>query len=238
MALEGKQQTDIALALNLSRTYISRELADIRREWQETAVEDRATQIAKEIARLNALEAQFLAGWERSRAERQESFAERTDGSTDGNGHPTGEKRRSSLKKIGRDGDARFLEGARQCVMDRVKVLGLAEPVRLRHGGDPDSPPIQVQEQRNPYQDFTTAELDFVQVFQARARQLPDGTGLFEILPELRAIDFRGMGLDADFGEKVITVDQMQSHWAQARAAAEAEKAKSLPAPAPNQGQP
>lgn len=126
--LYGKTQAEIATEVASTTQQVSRELAIIHARWLSSALRDYNEAKAKELARLDELERTFLAEYQESKTE---------DGRTTKVTHQwsdeekkTGNLRpRASLKKIlgPTTGDPRFLQGALDCVRERIKILGLVE---------------------------------------------------------------------------------------------------------------
>jgi hypothetical protein len=134
------------------RTTISRDISAIKDEWRASAVRDWDEAKGKELARLELLEAEAWAAWERSKAERTSSRTRRMErpgpAAEPGSGNGTAgatrlESALAELKKEQRDGSQAFLLVALKCVSERCKILGLHAPVRHRHGGDDTAPPVR-----------------------------------------------------------------------------------------------
>jgi hypothetical protein len=123
---------------------------------------------ARELEKLNRLELECWNAWHQSKTEQHVSMAERIDGMTDKRGRPLGEKRKSSLKKIARDGTYQFIECIQKCIASRCRILGIDEPIKVRHGGDPDAPPIQHNLTMIDLKQASTEELEALRAFRDR----------------------------------------------------------------------
>lgn len=93
--LSGEQQWDIARALNVDQSQISRDLKAINALWLDSLCEAHDGKRALELAKIDANEIRYLEGWERSH--REETHA----------------------------GDPRFLDGVMKCIERRCALLGL-----------------------------------------------------------------------------------------------------------------
>lgn len=64
--LQGQGQTEIALELEMSQSTVSKDLHHIHTAWRESAIRDFDALRDLEIARLNHIEREAWAAWERS----------------------------------------------------------------------------------------------------------------------------------------------------------------------------
>ena len=112
---------------------IRRDLFHIRRMWEESANQDVKFYLSKELARLDAVEAEAWRSFQESKGAQTESSKEVV---IDAEGDITTKRAKKRKKGVG---DASFLALILGCVDRRVKLLGLAE----RNVGDADD--IQIQ---------------------------------------------------------------------------------------------
>jgi hypothetical protein len=118
--VRGYRQTAIAELVGCDQKTVSNDLAVIRRQWAK-ANGERVTELqARELARIDEIERQAWAAWERSQQERSRSRTKRTDPG----GGPA--KLEASVEKETPVGDPRWLERVSWCVEARVRILGLA----------------------------------------------------------------------------------------------------------------
>ncbi len=101
-----------------NRCTISRDLKAIKEEWRVRACEDWREAQGAELARLDALEREYWAAWERSKVDRESHRDQKTRrGDYD--------QETTETKKEPRDGDPRFLDGILNCIKRRCAILGL-----------------------------------------------------------------------------------------------------------------
>lgn len=122
MYLTGKPLAAIAEKTGLTRVTVSKHISSLRKEWLAESREDHADHIAKELAKLDHLEATYWDAWEKSKAAKVRI-------STKEQGDPMVlvEKLRSRENCVGQ---SQFLEGVRWCIDRRSKLLGLDAPER------------------------------------------------------------------------------------------------------------
>ena len=164
-------QYEIAERLGLDavkgQVVVSRDLDVLNEQWKVSGIFDLDAAKGKECARLEVIETEAWAAWERSKIERQSTRTR----------HQTGgrtEQRQAEVKKEQRDGNPRYLEVVRQCIADRRALLGLDAPKQIRHGGADDAPPIR-------FQDMTDAEArDRLRFLQSRFLGRLGGDGAAE----------------------------------------------------------
>ena len=126
--LERKTQAEIGERLGLSRQQIAYELKAVRAEWLQSSLMDFNTRKAEELARIDALEREYLAAWEASKRAHETTTTEQT---TRGDG----ERVRAAIRKEDQTGDPRYLVGVQWCIDRRCKIFGLDAPVETRLSG-------------------------------------------------------------------------------------------------------
>lgn len=118
-------QFEIAERLGLEKfsgqRTVSRDLAAVREAWKAAAVQALDEAKGRELAKLEAIEAEYWAAWERSKAPRESTRTRRRAG-----GERTTDE--AEVRKEQRDGNPRFLMGAERCVRLRCQILGILEP--------------------------------------------------------------------------------------------------------------
>jgi ATP/maltotriose-dependent transcriptional regulator MalT len=119
--LQGQSQVEIAQELRTAQSTISKDLDKIHAAWRESAIRDFDAQRDLELARLNQIEREAWAAWERSQRPAQQAVVE---GETSGS-------QRSRRTVRNQYGDPRFLELAWRCNEQRRKMLGLDAPTQI-----------------------------------------------------------------------------------------------------------
>lgn len=122
LRLRGYEFREIAREMELSLSYVYTEYKVVELRWRKAAHDDLATQKAKELAHLDAVEKEAWEAYERSRkhaVEQQEK-----------SGYVGKERvpKETRAKQKTRDGDPRFLSVVMQCIDRRIKLLGLDNP--------------------------------------------------------------------------------------------------------------
>lgn len=135
--LAGETQWEIAEALGVNQSTVSRDLTHLHGVWQEAGVRDLDEAKGVELAKIDALEREYWQAWRRSCAVRESTTRKVARGGRDGG------KAEVITKKDGMVGDPRFLQGVMSCIERRCKLLGIDAPIKMRHGG-PDDGPIPV----------------------------------------------------------------------------------------------
>lgn len=130
--LEGRTQMEIAEKVGVSVSTVAKDLSEIRGRWRSSMVMSYGEAVAREVAKLDALEAQAWDAWYRSQGQKRRTTTQR--------GHNTQGDVDMTTRQTWREvGDPRFLEVARKCSEDRRKLLGLDAPDRLEiYGSDTD----------------------------------------------------------------------------------------------------
>ncbi len=131
--LQGQGQTEIALKLEMGQSTVSKDLHHIHTAWRESAIRDFDALRDLEIARLNTIEREAWAAWERSQ---QPAVTTITSG-------------RAPAKRITRHqfGNPRFLELALRASEERRKLLGLDAPLKIAPV-TPDGRPLTIEQRR------------------------------------------------------------------------------------------
>jgi transposase len=114
--LQGWSQTEIATHLDVAQSTISDDVQYVWRQWEQSSLRNFDQLRAREIQKLEYLEREAWAAWERSKKPSQSAVV--TDQGT-GNGQRT----RKSLKH--QVGDPRFLDQVNKSISQRRSLLGL-----------------------------------------------------------------------------------------------------------------
>jgi predicted transcriptional regulator len=136
MYLSGSYQSSIADKLGIDQATVSRDLAELRKEWLERSINHVDQKKAIELAKLDRLEVTYWEAWERSKQNARTVIKRHTP---DGN---------STERKIEQKvGNPTFLEGVLKCIDRRCQLLGLDAPKRTEMTGK-DGGPIEVNDVR------------------------------------------------------------------------------------------
>lgn len=125
MYLRGQYQTEIAEHLGVDQATVSRDLAELRKEWLERSINHIDQKKAIELAKLDQLELTYWDAWERS----GEPFKSTTEEEGGRYGPKTIEKTEERV------GDPRFLDGILRCIERRCAIIGIDAPKRQEHSG-------------------------------------------------------------------------------------------------------
>lgn len=135
----------IARYVNSSPATVTRDLHVIRQEWKAAMVQQFAEARADEIARLDRIEREAWAEWERSKTVRERSKTSKRSKAAAGKGRqPADAESTAELTRENLLGDARYLERIGWCIDRRIKLLGLDAPERHEHSG-PAGRPIEIR---------------------------------------------------------------------------------------------
>ena len=127
--VQGWSQSAIAERVGISQATVCDDLKCIRADWRQSAVRDFDQARDKELAKLDRIEREAWAAWERSQKPQQSAVIQ-----GDGAQQPT----RKTLKN--QNGDPRYLELAMKCIAARRAILGLDAPQKLEHTGAEGKP--------------------------------------------------------------------------------------------------
>lgn len=115
--LSGKVQSDIAQLMGVSQAQISMDLQYAQRQWQASYVESTQALKARELAKIDLMEAEAWASWYDSKHPKETTTTEAIEGHTP--------QRKARVVKEGSSGDPRFLAVIQSCWERRAKLLGL-----------------------------------------------------------------------------------------------------------------
>lgn len=118
--LTGKTQAHIAGVIGCSQPQVSAYLRKLYKRWQDAATINIDHLKARELARLDKIEAEAWSAWERSQADAETETTSTFDG-----------KATSTLKREGQVGDPRFLDIVNKCIAQRCKIIGIEAPQKI-----------------------------------------------------------------------------------------------------------
>lgn len=124
--LQGVPQHEIAAKQGVTREQITYDLNVIRAEWVKNAQEGMTELVARELAKLDRIEAEAWAAWERSCKSRERKRTKKTTGGES-------DRLEAQVETEERDGDPRWLEIVAKCVDQRCKLRGLNAPQKHEH---------------------------------------------------------------------------------------------------------
>jgi transcriptional regulator with XRE-family HTH domain len=119
--LQGLTQAEIARRVGVSQQQVSRDLEAVRDEWRADTRADAAALRAREVAKLDAVEASYWVAWEESRGVQVRRTREQS-------AHDGTEDARTIEVSEESPGDPRYLAGVLACIDRRCRLLGLDVP--------------------------------------------------------------------------------------------------------------
>ena len=134
--LQGWSQAAIAEHLQIAQWTVSRDLKHVYAEWRESTIRDFDTLQTIEVQKLDRLEREAWAAWDRSQKPSQ--LARIKGASSEQNAE------RVVKNQIG---DPRFLEQVHKCIAGRRAILGLDAPTRIEPVG-PLVQPLSLEQRR------------------------------------------------------------------------------------------
>lgn len=126
MRLACRSLVDIAEETGLSMSTVKRELKVLQAEWQEAYREDIDVVKSRELRKLERLEAEALAEWERSKKDYQKKTVEERPGK----GRMPG-GRFAKVETSASLGDPRYLQAILAIHERRAKLLGTDKPLKI-----------------------------------------------------------------------------------------------------------
>ncbi len=133
--LRGWLQADIAEAVGISQSTVSRDLSALHKGWMREGLNDYGEAKARELAKVDELERTYWQAWIDSREAKETKTQEQA-------GLAKSQRTKRSVKLEKRDGDPRYLAGVMTCINKRCQLLGLDAPKddSLTLKGDKESP--------------------------------------------------------------------------------------------------
>lgn len=126
MRLRHVKTADIAAALGISDATVKRELRKVEAEWLAASQEAIDQIKARELQKLDMLEAEALSQWERSKKDYQKRVVE--DRPAAGKGNPG---RFAKIETGEQTGDPRYLQVLLQIQDRRAKLIGADAPQKI-----------------------------------------------------------------------------------------------------------
>lgn len=117
---KGWSQASIAKHLGVTQPTVSGDLKAIRQEWLRSSVRDFDLARATELQKLELVEREAHAGWERSQKPSQSAVIQ---------GAGTQQPTRKTVRN--QSGDPRFLDVLLKCIERRSEILGLNVPQKI-----------------------------------------------------------------------------------------------------------
>lgn len=145
MYLRGVYQSEIAAKLGVDQATISRDLAELRKEWLDRSVNHIDQRKAIELAKIDRLELEYWAAWDRSKENAEVEVVEQIgsrkkikSGTGDNKETIEPERIKKYKRTEGQSGNPAFLAGVLSCIDKRCEILGLNAPKRtdLTSGGE------------------------------------------------------------------------------------------------------
>ena len=163
--LQGWQQDAIAKELGLRQPMISEDLARIRQAWRESAIRDFDAARDLELERLNRIEREAWAGWQRSQLPNQSATVDGEAGS---------QKAKRTVRH--QYGDPRFLDIVLRCNEARRKLLGIDAPTKIAPTL-PDGQPLTLEERRIHINAIMTEYFGVTAVLPSNSEEVHDEGG-------------------------------------------------------------
>ena len=118
--LQRQTQAAIGRQLGVSQPQVCYDLNIVRRRWLESSIRNFDEARAQELAKIDRIEAEFWAGWERSQRIKQVTSTKCKEG--------MGASTEAGVRKEEHAGDPRFMGGVLKCIFKRCAILGLDAP--------------------------------------------------------------------------------------------------------------
>ncbi len=123
--LRGITQAEIGEQIGVSQRQVSYDLAILRERWKQSSLIDFDAAKAEELAKIDALEAEYWQAWNESKREKKRQAAKKR-----------GEQTETSLTTEERNGDPRYLQGVQWCIEQRCKILEIGIKVKSEQSGE------------------------------------------------------------------------------------------------------
>jgi len=119
-------QQEIAEKLNLSQPTVSRDISQLIKDWQKSALVNIDIIKSEQLEKINILEREAWIAWEKSKGDLEKMHSEETIVE-----HRT--KKKKYLTKQKTSGNTRHLQVIEWCIDKRCELLGLNAPVDTRN---------------------------------------------------------------------------------------------------------
>ncbi|MFN7874405.1 MAG: hypothetical protein ACK5PB_03750 [Pirellula sp.] len=127
--LKGNSFRSIAEQTGVSLAQVQRDVALCKREWSKSTSREIQSSVAKELARIDRIEAEAWQAWERSQREQDERIEETTESDEHGTTIKKGKRTKKSV------GEAAMLAIPLKCVEMRLRFFEFVSP---SNGGNND----------------------------------------------------------------------------------------------------
>lgn len=140
--VRGMSQWKIGQELGVTQQQVCYDLKIVRQRWLESSLRDFDELKAQELAKIDDVEREFRAAWERSKNARQITSSKRKEGKD--------ASTEAGIRKEEQVGDPRFMDGVLKCIHMRCELLGLnaAKKISLQDGNN-YGPFLTEDERRN-----------------------------------------------------------------------------------------
>jgi hypothetical protein len=162
LLLQSWTQEAIAQELAVSQAQIAADLKKIRQAWQESSIRDFDAARNLELARLDRIEREAWAAWERSKQPSQSATV---------NGEAGSQTARRTVKH--QYGDPRFLDIALRCNDARREILGIDAPTKIAPT-TPDGQPLTREERLIHIQAILTERFGLTALLPAETGEADD----------------------------------------------------------------
>jgi hypothetical protein len=119
-----RRQGELARRLGVDRSTVSRDLKVLNARWKEAAIRDLDAAKGQELERIDLLEQEYWAAWEKSKNGHETTTTEQTT-------TPEGERNKAAIRREEQHGDPRYLAGVQWCIDKRCEILGLKAPHKI-----------------------------------------------------------------------------------------------------------
>ena len=139
--IRGTTQMDMARTLGVSPGQISNDLKKLLKSWEENRMHDIDRYKNEQLARINAIEEEMWAAWEKSKTAKKVVVNKSKSGEMlDVLDPATGKTMKVQTDKYWRagtteeeptNGDIQYMNGIMWCVQERAKIVGLYAPKKV-----------------------------------------------------------------------------------------------------------
>src|ERR1019366_8308517 len=130
--LRGQSQWQIARELSIGQATVSRDIEQLRKQWRQAqSLQIDAIQ-ERELAKIDLIEIEAWAAWEKSKANKERTTKERSSGESATNSKVV-------VVTEGRLPENEFLKTVQWCINKRCEILGLDAAKKIRHSGEIDA---------------------------------------------------------------------------------------------------
>ena len=117
MYLMGMFQYQIAAKVGVTQGQVSQDLKELNKAWAAGALDDISEAKARELAKLDLIEAEAWDAWQRSKGKTVKRSAEKKGS----------KKTLEKLEETENVGDPRYLSQVENCIKGRCQLLGLTD---------------------------------------------------------------------------------------------------------------